>query len=308
MACYKPLKGWLSKDLTASGKRKMVFKIDQAYTDLLLAIPCGRCVGCRLDRSKQWAVRCVHEAQLYDNNSFITLTYNDEHLPEDGSLEVRVFQLFMKRLRKRFGSKIRFYACGEYGDKYGRPHYHACLFNHDFQDKKVWKPGKDPSQNLYRSAELEKLWPYGYSSIGEVTFQSAAYVARYIMKKLTGPKGGSHYTFINEVTGVVTSRLPEFTVMSRRPGIGKNWLEKYATDVYPDDFVIMRDGKKHRTPRYYDTEYEKEFPSDIRKIKLKRKQKSIAHGKDNTSSRLQVREFIQLKKLDQLERNHDSDS
>ncbi len=190
MACFGPLKGWPSKKLTPSGKRQVVFNISQAYTDRPVNIPCGQCIGCRLDKSKQWAIRCVHEASLYDNNSFITLTYNTEHLPEDRSLEVRVFQLFMKRLRKRFGTKIRFYACGEYGDQNGRPHYHACLFNHDFQDKKLWKRGKDPSLDLYRSADLEKLWPYGYSSIGEVTFQSAAYVARYIMKKITGPKGG----------------------------------------------------------------------------------------------------------------------
>lgn len=290
----------------------MVFKIGQAYTDLMLSIPCGRCIGCRIDRSKQWAVRCVHEAQLYDNNSFITLTYNDEHLPEDHSLDVRVFQLFMKRLRNRFGSKIRYYACGEYGEKYGRPHYHACLFNHDFQDKKLWKPGKTPDLNLFRSPELENLWvdtttgeSLGYSSIGEVTFQSAAYVARYIMKKITGPKGGEHYTYTSE-DGVVFPLLPEFTVMSRRPGIGKNWLEKYATDVFPSDFVIMRDGKKYKTPRYYDTEHEKTYPSDIRKLKLQRKTNSIKHAQDNTTARLLVRETIQEAKLQRLERNHDA--
>jgi len=305
MACYGPIKGWLSKNLTESGKRKVVFNISQAYTDHPVKIPCGQCIGCRLDKSKQWAIRCVHEASLHENNSFITLTYDDEHLPKNRSLEVRVFQLFMKRLRKRFGSEIRFYACGEYGDVNGRPHYHACLFNHDFQDKKLWKPGKDRSQNLYRSASLEKLWPNGYSSIGQVTFQSAAYVARYIMKKLNGPKGGGRYTF-KDPAGVSHPLLPEFTVMSRRPGIGKRWLDQYATDVYPGDFVIMS-GKRNRSPRYYDTEFEKEFPDEYKKLKLERKKRAIKHAENNTSERLNVRETIQKKKLDQLERNHDSD-
>lgn len=310
MACYGPIKGWLSRNLTESGKRSVVFNLSLAYTDMPVKIPCGQCIGCRLDRSRQWAIRCVHEASLYDNNSFITLTYADEFLPEDRSLSVHVFQLFMKRLRKRFGAKIRFYACGEYGEIHGRPHYHACLFNHDFEDKTIWKSGKDPSQNLYRSAELEKLWPHGYSSIGEVTFQSAAYVARYILKKITGPKGGDHYTYTSE-DGVVFPLLPEFTVMSRggrsgAGGIGKRWLDQYQSDVYPGDFVIMNQ-KKHRPPRFYDTQYEMCSPSEHAKIKRKRQQRALKHAENNTTARLLVREIIQQKKLDQLERNHDRD-
>ncbi len=310
MACFGPLKGWPSKKLSPNGKRPVVFNISQAYTDRHVNIPCGQCIGCRLEKSKQWAIRCVHEASLHDNNSFITLTYNEANLPEDRSLEVRVFQLFMKRLRKRFGPNIRFYACGEYGDKNGRPHYHACLFNHDFQDKKIWRPGKDASLNLYRSAALEELWTYGFSSIGEVTFQSAAYVARYIMKKLTGPKGGERYTFTNDA-GVSFPLLPEFTVMSRggrhgKGGIGKQWLDDFRTDVYPGDFVIMN-GKKNRPPRFYDTQLEKHYPEEYKKLKTERKQRAIKHAENNSTARLLVREIIQQKKLDQLERNHDSD-
>ena len=118
---------------------------------------------------------------MYDDNCFITLTYSNQHIPADGSLDVRVFQKFMKRLRKRFGDGIRFYHCGEYGSLLGRPHYHACLFNFDFPDKYLWK--ENNGQKLYRSPSLEELWPYGYSSIGTVTFESAAYVARYILKR-----------------------------------------------------------------------------------------------------------------------------
>jgi hypothetical protein len=136
----------------------------------------------------------MHEAKMHPKNCFITLTYNNEHLPSDGSLNYEVFQLFMKRLRKKYGKGIRFYMCGEYGDKLGRPHFHACLFGHDFADKKLWKT-TDSKSKLYRSAELEKLWPYGFSSVGDVTFESAAYVARYIMKKVSGDASESHYTF-----------------------------------------------------------------------------------------------------------------
>ena len=184
MACYHPLKGYRSSELTKNGKRKIVFNRNQGYADLPVTVPCGQCIGCRLERSRQWAIRCHHEASLYENNSFITLTYADEYLPQNGSLDLNAQQKFFKRLRKKYGSGIRFYACGEYGSKFGRPHYHACLFNHDFADKTLWKITNDVP--LYRSSSLEELWPYGHSSVGNVTFQSAAYVARYILKKITG--------------------------------------------------------------------------------------------------------------------------
>ena len=159
-------------------------------------------------------MRCHHEASLYQDNCFITLTYSDEHLPSDKSLHVDHFQKFMKRLRKRFGEGVRYYHCGEYGEKYMRPHYHACLFNFDFPDKKIWK--ENNGNRLYISESLSELWPFGFVTIGDVTFESAAYVARYIMKKVNGDLAESHYERVDWDTGEVYHLKPEYTTMSRR--------------------------------------------------------------------------------------------
>ena len=301
MPCYNPLKGWRSKGLNTNGKRSIVFNRKDAFTDLPQQVPCGQCIGCRLERSRQWAIRCHHEASLHESNVFITLTYNDEHLPTDESIHVRELQLFMKRLRKKYPHKIRFYACGEYGENFGRPHYHACLFGHDFKDKKIWKLTNN-EEPLYRSKSLEKLWPYGHSSIGEVTFQSAAYVARYIMKKQTGKNAEEYYSHINKTTGEITQRVPEFTTMSRRPGIGKEWLNQYVSDVYPSDEIIIN-GKRMKPPKFYDNQYEIEYPSDFEKLKKIRKQSVQKHKSNNTPERLAVREKIHELKAERLIRN-----
>ena len=136
----------------------------------------------------------MHEASLHASNVFITLTYSDEFLPADKSLDYSHFQLFMKRLRKHFGVGIRFYMAGEYGSALGRPHFHAILFNFDFPDK-VFHASRG-KHRVFRSASLEMLWPFGFSEIGSVTFQSAAYISRYIMKKVTGHVADDHYEFI----------------------------------------------------------------------------------------------------------------
>lgn len=293
MPCFHPLQGWRSRNLNESGKRSIVFNRTDGYADLPVEIPCGQCIGCRLERSRQWAIRCVHEASLYDDNCFITLTYSDEHLPADRSLNLRHYQLFMKRLRKKYGSNIRFFHCGEYGEKFGRPHYHACLFNFDFTDKILFKNHND--NRLYTSASLDELWPYGYGIIGSVTFDSAAYVARYIMKKVTGDKSTDHYQHINEATGEVSTIKPEYTTMSRRPGIGKGWYEKYKSDVYPCDNVVLN-GKKLVPPKFYDNLLDCENPDELKRLKAKRTNTSDEHRANNTIARLQVRETIQKTK------------
>ncbi len=300
MPCYTPLQGWKAKTANANGKFPIIFDRALAYVDRPVTVPCGQCIGCRLERSRQWAMRCLHEAQLYDENAFITLTYNDECLPTNGSLDVSHFQKFMKRLRKKIGTKIRFYHCGEYGEKNGRPHYHACLFGYDFPDKTLWKYSNE--MPLYRSKILEALWPYGYSSIGDVTFQSAAYVARYIMKKITGDRADTHYEWICPETGEVHSLKPEYTTMSRRPGIGSPWLDEFAGDVYPDDFVVIA-GKKMKPPKFYDGQFELNNPREHQKMKAARRTKSKARAKDNTPARLKVRQSVQEKRLQQLPRN-----
>jgi hypothetical protein len=326
MPCYKPLEGWYSKELNPSGKRSLVFTPSNALQpDDPLEIPCGQCVGCRLDRSKEWAIRCVHEASLHENNSFITLTFNEDSLNKrenPNSLDKTEFQKFIKRLRKevvpknpyptsqknkradwQFKNGIRYFHCGEYGDQYKRPHYHAILFGFDFPDKELLDTIN--GQHLYRSNLLEKLWPYGYSSIGNVTFESAAYVARYVLKKITGDLAWQHYSDIDYETGEITNvRQPEYTTMSRRPGIASKWFEKYNKDCFPSDF-ITHDGRKLSIPKYYDKLLEKENPHQLADIKEERAFKANKHWENNTRERLKIRELIQLKKLKQLPRNID---
>lgn len=284
-----------------------------------MTVPCGRCIGCRLERSKQWAIRCVHEASLYTKNSFITLTYNDKHLPH--SLNVEDFQKFMKRLRKANPKiKIRFFQCGEYGTvcKYcrksenfckcetfspdlGRPHHHACIFNFDFPDKELWET-RDGIK-LYRSKKLEKLWPFGFSTIGEVTFESAAYVARYITKKINGEMAKNHYRKIDFETGeILSERKPEYITMSRRPGIAKDWIIKYLTDVYPEDNIIMRNGLKLKPPKYYDSIYDEIDHESLDKIKRKRKIEQNKREEDNSPKRLAQRKQVVQYKTKKLKR------
>lgn len=304
MPCYHPLQAFkLLGHRTKNNKSVLVFKKDLSVPSQEVKLPCGQCIGCRLERSRQWAVRCMHEASLYDNNCFITLTYSDEYLPRDNSLNVKHFQDFMKRLRKKYGSGIRYYHCGEYGEKYGRPHYHACVFNLDFPDKYLFKD--ENGIKLYRSEALEKLWPFGHSSIGSVTFDSAAYVARYIMKKVTGDSSFYYYRTVDFETGeIVAERKPEYNTMSQ--GIGKNWYEEYQEDVYPRDYVVVN-GKEVRPPKYYDRLYEVEYPSDFARLKESRKLNAKKYADNNTPDRLKTREQVKLSRLNNLPRKLDKD-
>ena len=196
MTCYHPL-------LAYKHDGKVVFEKPRVYAQGF-NLPCNQCIGCRLNYSRQWAIRCIHEAQMHKNNCFITLTFSPEALASrknPRSLDMREWQLFMKRVRKKYGNGIKFFHCGEYGEKNKRPHYHALLFGHDFTDKQLWT--QRSGVKLYISEELKKLWPYGFSTIGDVTFESAAYCARYVLKKVTGDAAAEHYTYTDPETGEV---------------------------------------------------------------------------------------------------------
>lgn len=273
MACFSPLQGFYGRELTSSGKRKLVFPVTSSGQREAAAvsrgevfdIPCGRCVGCRLSRSQEWATRCEQEASLWPRNVFVTLTYSPESLPVVNgvpTLRPRDFVLFMKRLRKARAGQVRFLQAGEYGSL-GRPHHHALLFNCDFPDKVclLAKERRHGGAQLYRSAELESLWPLGYSSLGEVTFESAAYVARYTLKKALAGTG--------EV-GRQEVRVPEYMSMSLKPGIGAGWFQKFKGEVFPLDEVVVRGGRKLRPPRYYSALFEREDPEGFARVKAKR--------------------------------------
>ena len=290
MTCYHPIDAWRSASGRdpVTGKWPITFERKNAYLDMPIQIPCGQCIGCRLERSRQWAIRCVHEASLWPHNSFVTLTYNNYNLPAKGTLVKRDVQLFLKRLRKHFcDQKIRFYMCGEYGEKLQRPHYHLILFNLQFPDKKLFKFNR--GYPLYTSDTLSRLWPFGFHTIGDVTFETCAYTARYILKKVNGDLASDHYQ----------GRLPEYTCMSRKPGIAHDWYETWKDDVYPHDYVIIRDGIKCRPPRYYDHLFEIDNKEVYKRVKWRRKYKS-SKSPDNSYERLQVRKTVQLSKLRKL--------
>lgn len=257
-------------------------------------------------------MRCHHEASLFTFNSYITLTYDDAHVPRDGSLNVKHFQEFLYRLRSSLSydpvrvsqgkpalfnsdtGRVRYFHCGEYGERTGRPHYHALLFGLDFKDK--YQNGERRGFPIYLSRTLTDLWGMGSlerQEIGAVTFESAAYVARYITKKISGPDADAYYE----------GRKPEYTTGSSRPAIGKDWFEKFRSDVFPHDEVVIR-GVRQKPPRYYLDELAKADPEEAQRIKSERKNNIDSNTiKHSTPERLAVREIVHEEKATRLKRN-----
>lgn len=315
MPCFHPLSAWQVDE------EPVVFK--EVANAKALKLPCGQCIGCRLERSRQWAVRCMHEASLHADNVFVTLTYSDDWKVSE-SLVYGDFQDFVKRLR-RFNirrlraegaalprscqvSCVRHYMAGEYGEEFRRPHFHAILFGVFFPDREFFRNGPG-GHKLWRSATLERLWPHGFSSIGDVTLESAAYVARYVTKKVTGDRAAEHYGEICEpVTGEIRAKVPEFNRMSLKPGIGAEWFRRYQAEVYPRDFVVVN-GVKQKPPRYYDkllaarywdvVEWcEKPlFFRELESVEFDRGAKALAAWYDNRRERLEVREVVTKSRL-----------
>lgn len=301
MPCYHPLQGYRSQTLTKNGKRKISFSPQSGYIDLPVTVPCGQCIGCRLERSRQWAIRCVHEASQHIHKCFVTLTYDDASLPPGRTLVKAHFQKFIRALRKHSGLKIRYFHCGEYGETDGRPHYHAILYGIDFPDKKFYTRNKQ-QDTLYTSETLDRIWSKGKCWIGNVTFESAAYVARYVLKKVTGEAAIDHYKYVDPQTGEITDRLPEYITMSLKPGIGGDWYDKYKGDVYPSDFHVLR-GKTMRPAKFYDRQLEKADPALLKKLKFKRIKSASKHKADQTPARLAVRKEVKLSQIKSLTRN-----
>ena len=284
MACYHPQKAYKARDGRVTFSRK------DAISNLTL--PCGNCLGCRMERSRQWGTRMLHEATLHKENMFITLTYDDEHLPIDESINVKHFQKFMKAYRHKISPiKIRFFHAGEYGEENRRPHYHAIIFGHDFKDKEPWK------KNLYTSETLTKIWQNGFTSIGDVTLESATYVAKYILKKITGTLAQEHYNHITRY-GEEVSLTPEYTTMSRRPGIASAWYQEYKSDIYPENFITVK-GKKIQVPKYYQNILKIEDDHEYQKLRRKQKREADKRKKDNTPDRLAVRETCAIARITQ---------
>ncbi|AXH71839.1 MAG: replication initiator protein [Microviridae sp.] len=294
MPCYRPLTAYR----TSTG---VVFSELSRYDVLgTIELPCGQCIGCRMRRASDWELRVMHEASMWEQNCFVTLTYGRDCLPENGSLDYRDFQLFMKRLRDSFrGRRIRFYMCGEYGEAGGRPHYHACLFNVDFDDKVPAGKSKG-GEVYYDSKRLSRLWGHGIVSVQPLVRETAGYCARYIMKKALGEAAKTAHEFTT-ADGEILQRKSEFAVMSLRPGIGAGWFERFAGDVFPLDSVVA-DGVKRPVPKYYDRlAKRKKFDRDA--LEFAREQRAKAHAADNTVERRAVREKVHLAKVRDLKRD-----
>ncbi len=250
MACYSPIGGWYSKTKNPSGKRSIVFNPREAYTDLRVELPCGKCIGCKADQALMWSIRCYHESQEHYNNCFATLTYAEENYPKDGRISKRDLQLFFKRLRKKMHPVgVRYLACGEYGDTTRRAHYHAIIFGVDFLHDSI-----KINERLYTSPTLEKIWGLGQVTLAPVTMSSICYTAGYVVKKMK-----------DEDT---------FVLMSRRPGIGKNWLDTYLPELKQNGFTVI-EGRQYTIP----TRYLQWKEEELKHVKLARKQYAIEQEK-----------------------------
>lgn len=247
-----------------------------------------------------WALRCVHEAQSHEDNCFITLTYDQEHIPLDGSLDVSHWQKFAKRVRNQCGP-FRFFHCGEYGDKNFRPHYHALIFGLGFRsDRELFK--RADGYDVFISPQLSEIWGKGFCTVTDLSFKAAAYVARYTLKKVGGFPAEEHYRRLDTETGEEYHVKREYCTMSRRPGLGARWIERFQSDVYPDDFCV-HENVKYTPPTFYDVALGRKDPAFLEAVKAARVKRASAFSSDQTADRLFVRSKVTDARLSQSSRD-----
>lgn len=247
----------------------------------------------------------MHEAALHPENCFVTLTYNQQSVPQDYGLDLRHLQLFMKRLRKSLPQKIRFFACGEYGELNGRPHYHAILFNYAPADRVLIETSAS-GEPVYRSAALESVWQLGNTSTQDVTHRSCAYVARYCTKKLktNDTFGMDRYRRLSPVDGCMHNVRPEFAVMSRggrggEGGIGSAYVERFKSDFYPSGFIVVN-GVRQAPPRFYVSKLTEE---EQQRLKRQARRLSLKNKPHQTTERRMARAAVRDARIRKLQRN-----
>lgn len=307
MPCYLPLDAY-------HGPGGIVFKRQQSF-GIPIKVPCGRCIGCRLEKAKEWALRCYHEQLTTEEDGydsmFLTLTYDNEHLPDDHSLDHLHFQKFIRSLRKKTRKKIRYFMSGEYGEAternnfIARPHYHAIIFGHRPADLKLVNV-RNNCRN-YISESLTQHWPFGGHEIGYVTFKNAGYVARYTLKKQgeldIESEDRKSKIKIDEATGeeLYKNKKHPYIKMSNRPGIGATFYRRYFSDIFPQDECVLPDGRRTSVPAYYRKLLERENPKLANKLRKLRVEKARSNP-DNTYDRLDVKHFIKTKQAERLKR------
>lgn len=311
MSCASPIYAYYEEKPGPNGKRRLSFsRTGGVLHGRAIALPCGKCVECRLARSNELGIRCYHESKMHPVSVFLTLTYDDDNLPYSGSLVKRHLQLFHKRLRKYFWKydkrRVRHFSCGEYGSTTKRAHYHVCLFGGDFIDKRYY--GKSElGHDIFSSQILDLLWSHGQCKIGEFNLDTARYTARYCVDKIDGEQRDDGYYLGVDEYGVVCERQPEFGLMSLKPGIGASWYEKFGHECRRHDNVIIG-NKSYPVPRYYDKMFEKLDPHGYAAIKRLR---SPIHSfddfdrvfDDNTTGRRIAKQTIVRSNLKQKRRN-----
>ncbi len=311
MPCYHPLKGY--KDIISGG-----WTFQQAGNAQNLTVACGQCLGCRIDHRLMWSIRIIHEAAMHLDNSWATLTYRDpsacteeqfknrHFIPRDFSLVPSHVSDFIRSLRDRNKDhKIRYFYCGEYGAENQRPHYHICIFNHAFHDQYLWKD--DQGVYTYTSEELQKHWPWGFTTVSELNLQTAAYTAGYILDKITGKKADDHYLRCDE-HGEAYWLLPEYTRMStgrgKPSGLGASFYAKYNSDIFPSDVSpIPGDGERQLVPRYYQNILAEQDAAMLEGVRELRQKFIRAHAGDFTPERLRDKYICARAAQDRLTRN-----
>lgn len=261
MPCERPIKA----HRPPTGGR-ITFNPQNHGKPVNLLLPCGTCILCREEQARQQAIRIVHEASLYEHNAFITLTYDDENLPEHNSLKYEDLRNFLKRLRKHLWKtkriRIRHYSVGEYGDKSTRPHYHACVFGESFTEgKEVIRTSPNV---LWTSPVLQACWGKGFVSVGELNFETARYTASYIQKRLVRKQ---KYVRTDETTGELIPLEQPRAIMS--DNLGKGWFHKWIAQLVQHDHVVIN-GKPQKPPKAYDKyllEISKSVSEEIKEIR-----------------------------------------
>lgn len=277
-----------------------------------ILVPCRKCTECRLQYSREWATRCMCESMTSTQSWFLTLTYDEEHVPginkrtgelfhgfgtyekRNGKFEqvmtlepedmTRFKDSLDKKLRRAGKKPLRYYYCGEYGSTTFRPHYHMIAFNLELEESEMKLQFiNNEHQPIYKCQWLEDLWGKGMVRIGAVTWNSAAYVARYIMKKQTGKEGEKR----KEIIG----NIPEYVTMSTRPGIGKDYALMNRETIEALDKIILpgKKAKNVHTIKYfeklYDDLYEQENGQDAT---LLRKQERFKKNQELQRMKIEV--------------------
>lgn len=293
--CTSPIDAWPASPDADS--RRLVFNPARSYRGAKsIRVPCGKCVDCRLAYAREWAIRCVHESTMHEASTFATFTYSDENLPSGYSISKRDLQLGHKRIRENHGP-FRYFACGEHGEAFHRPHYHSILFGLDFPDKVLWD--RSPKgEALYRSPSLEKTWGLGRVLLGDVTFQSSGYVARYSLKKHKADDADAGVLRVHPLTGELVQQAAPFLLMSRRPGLGSTWFDRFAGDVFPSDFVVIN-GQRMPVPQFYKDRLDERAAL---RISAARKRRTALRAADNTERRLLSRHESSILRAELLRR------